>query len=187
MEIALREATEVDLPAILSLYAQLGQDDGTVLDLEEAGRIFTRLKSYPDYRMYVALADRTVIGTFTLLIMDNIAHRGARSAILEDVVVAEGLRGQGVGKEMMRYAGNLCRDKGCYKLVLSSNRNRAAAHRFYESLGFARHGYSFSMTYATTEPDFCDRPTDSPLYEPMNMKVNRDESCRFDSPDKYHG
>ena len=36
MEITTREATEVDLPAVLSLYAQLGQDYGAVLSLEEA-------------------------------------------------------------------------------------------------------------------------------------------------------
>ena len=145
MEISIREATEVDLPAILSLYAQLGQDDGTVLDHDDAGRIFARLKTYPDYRIYVALADSRVVGTFALLIMETIAHHGARSGILEDVVVETGLRGRGVGKKMMAYAGNLCREKGCYKIALTSNRNREAAHRFYESLGYEKHGYSFAI------------------------------------------
>ena len=32
---------------------------------------------------------------------------------------------------------------GCYKMALSSNLKREAAHRFYDSLGFGRHGYSF--------------------------------------------
>ena len=35
------------------------------------------------------------------------------------------------------------REQGCYKLALSSGMPREAAHRFYESLGFRRHGYSF--------------------------------------------
>jgi predicted GNAT family acetyltransferase len=35
------------------------------------------------------------------------------------------------------------REAGCYKMALSSNVKRAAAHAFYESLGFERHGYSF--------------------------------------------
>ncbi|MFH0782832.1 MAG: GNAT family N-acetyltransferase [Pseudomonadota bacterium] len=145
MNIVLREAREADLPAILSLYSQLGQDDGTVLSLGEARRIFDRLRSYPDYGIHVALADSKIIGTFALLIMDNLAHRGARSAILEDVVVDEGRRGKGVGKQMMAYAGDLCREKRCYKMVLNSNRHRVAAHRFYESLGYEKHGYSFAI------------------------------------------
>jgi GNAT superfamily N-acetyltransferase len=145
MNIIVREAQEADLPAILSLYGQLGQDDGTVLSLEEASRIFDKLRSYPDYRIHVALADGKIVGTFTLLVIDNLAHRGARSAILENVVVDEGLRGQGIGKKMMAYAGNLCREKKCYKMALNSNRHRMAAHRFYESLGYERHGCSFAI------------------------------------------
>ena len=50
---------------------------------------------------------------------------------------------QGVGKAMMEHAREQCRLAGCYKLALSSNLRREAAHRFYEALGFERHGYSF--------------------------------------------
>jgi GNAT superfamily N-acetyltransferase len=147
MDITMREANENDLFAILSLYAQLGQDDGSVLSLDEANRIFSKIKSYPDYRLHVALAGDKVIGVFALLIMDNLGHMGAPSAILEDVVVAEGVRGQGIGKRMVDYANDLCRRKGCYKMTFSSNINREAAHRFYESLGFRKHGYSFYINY----------------------------------------
>ena len=153
MEITLREATEADLPAILTLYAQLGQDDGKVLSLEAAGRIFARMKTYPDYHIYIALLNSRIVGTFALLILDNIAHMGTPSAILEDVVVEEGIRSQGIGHQMMRYANSLCREKGCYKMSLTSNRNRDAAHRFYESLGFEKHGYSFYMVMNKTESE----------------------------------
>ena len=147
MDIQLREATEDDLPAVLALYTQLGQDDGSVLSPDEAGRIFAKFGSYPDYRIHVALDGDKVIGTFALLIMDNLGHRGTPSAVLEDVVVAEELRGTGIGTAMMSYANDLCREKGCYKMTFSSNINREAAHRFYESLGFRKHGYSFYVTY----------------------------------------
>lgn len=147
MELELRKATETDVPSILSLYAQLGEDDGSVLDLEEAIRIFTRMDHYPDYGIYIATLDEKTVGTFALLIMDNLGHRGTPSAVLEDVVVDGSLRGKGIGKQMMEYAHELCRQKGCYKMTFSSNRNREAAHRFYESLGFKRHGYSFYISY----------------------------------------
>jgi GNAT superfamily N-acetyltransferase len=178
MEITLRQAAKSDLPAILSLYGQLGQDDGAILDREEAGNIWEKMGIYPDYRLYVALADDQVVGTFALLIMDNIAHCGARSAVLEDVVVEEQLRGRGVGRQMMRYAGSLCREKGCYKMTLSSNRNREAAHQFYESLGFTLHGYSFSMTVAATEiPAFGTAPGLHETSTIRTVKVERYECC----------
>jgi ribosomal protein S18 acetylase RimI-like enzyme len=147
MELILREAAEADLPAILCLYAQLGQDDGSVLELQEAAQIFKKMKSYPDYRIHIAVLDQNIVGIFSLLVMDNLGHRGAPSAILEDVVVEKKLRGMGIGNRMMGYAHDLCREKGCYKMTFSSNLNREAAHRFYESLGFSRHGYSFFINY----------------------------------------
>jgi GNAT superfamily N-acetyltransferase len=52
-------------------------------------------------------------------------------------------RRRGVGKQMLQFAMEECRRLNCYKLMLSSNRKRRAAHRFYQSLGFQRHGYSF--------------------------------------------
>ena len=171
MEINIHEATEADLPAILSLYAQLGQDDGSVLDLADAGRIFARMQAYPDYRLYVARLDSRVVGTFALLIMDNLGHRGARSAILEDVVVADGLRGHGIGREMMAAAGNLCRSKNCYKMALSSNRNRQAAHRFYESLGFEQHGYSYLTHFACPEKFSFESGSRDVLRDQLNNQI----------------
>jgi GNAT superfamily N-acetyltransferase len=147
MELTLREADANDLPAILSLYAQLGEDDGSVLPLNQAHGIFARFANYPDYHLHLALHQDRVIGVFALLIMDNLGHLGAKSAVLEDVVVAQGARGQGIGKRMMEYANEICRQKGCYKMTFSSNMNRDPAHRFYESLGFRKHGYSFYIDY----------------------------------------
>jgi len=143
--LAIREALQSDLPDVLGLYAQLGQDDGSILDENEAVRIFNTMKVYPDYRLYLAELDCKAVGTFTLLIMDNIAHKGAKSAVLEDVVVSETMRGKGIGTRLMAYAGNLVKEKGCYKLAFSSNKNRTDAHRFYEKLGFEQHGISFLM------------------------------------------
>jgi len=149
--LVIREAEESDLSDVLDLYAQLGQDNGDVLPVSDAMEIFGKMKTYPDYRLYVATYGGKAVGSFTLLVMDNLAHLGAPSAVLEDVVVRETLRGQGVGTAMMAFAGSLARAKGCYKLAFSSNRNRTRAHRFYEKLGFEIHGYSFLMDLAPNE------------------------------------
>ena len=143
--VTVRQAESRDLPAVLELYRVLGEDDGSVLSLREAEAILTTMAGYPDYRLFLAERDGLVVGTFALLIIDNLAHRGAKSAILEDVVVAGDRRGQGIGRLMLAHAAELCREKGCYKIVLSSNRRRLGAHRFYRTLGFSRHGSSFSL------------------------------------------
>lgn len=152
--VEIRPASEEDLPAVLRLYEQYeqpGLDDGESLPLDEARRLFARFRSYPDYTLYVATLEGRVVGTFALLIMDNLAHMGAPSGLAEDVAVEPSLQGQGIGKQMMRFAMARCRERGCYKLALSANRKREAAHRFYESLGFRKHGYSFLIELPADE------------------------------------
>lgn len=141
----IREAAEADLPDVLRIYAQPELDDGLVLSTDAAGEILARMATYPAYHLFVALANQKVVGTFALLIIDNIGHMGAPSGLMEDVAVDPDWQGQGIGKAMVRYAVDLCRGKGCYKLALSANLTRERAHAFYESVGLVRHGYSFRI------------------------------------------
>jgi GNAT superfamily N-acetyltransferase len=143
MNVLIRETTKSDLPAVLSLYAQPGLDDGKVLSVTDAERVFAEFSRYPNYRLFVACDGGEVVGTYALLIMHNLAHCGTPSAVVEDVVVVASYQGQGVGRFMMEHAQALAREAGCYKLALSSNRKRAGAHAFYESLGFVQHGFSY--------------------------------------------
>lgn len=142
MNIQIRQAIKEDLPQILNLYAEV-LDKGEVLSLEQAETLFSKMATYPNYKVYIAETESTIIGTFALLIMDNLAHLGTPSAVVEDVVVADNYQGKGIGKTMMIFAMEKCKEAGCYKLVLSSNLKRTEAHAFYESLAFEKHGFSF--------------------------------------------
>jgi GNAT superfamily N-acetyltransferase len=143
MKIKIRKATATDLPAVLKLFAQKDIDNGDVLSLEEAKKVFSKIGLYPNYSLYVAENADNLVGTFELLIMDNLAHKGQPSGIVEDVVVDAEYQSQGIGRQMMEYAIDVCRKNGCYKMALSSSLKRERVHRFYENLGFQKHGYSF--------------------------------------------
>jgi GNAT superfamily N-acetyltransferase len=143
--VLVRPATAADIAGVLALYGQPDLDDGNVLPLEQAVALFERFGRYPDYTLYVAERERAIVGTFALLVMDNLGHLGAPSGIVEDVVVAPARQSSGIGRAMMHFAMERCREKRCYKLVLSSNAKRVRAHAFYESLGFERHGFSFRI------------------------------------------
>jgi len=143
--VTVRKADAADIPAVLALYAQPDLDDCKVLAVDQAVALLARFSRYPDYTLYVVEQDHEIVGSFALLVMDNLGHLGAPSGIVEDVVVAPARQGAGIGVAMMRFALEHCRQKRCYKLVLSSNAKRVRAHAFYESLGFERHGYSFRI------------------------------------------
>jgi len=141
-----------DLPIAIRLYAQPDFDNGKTLPLDDARKLLARFARYPDYTLYVAEQAGRIVGSFALLIMDNIGHLGTPSAIVEDVVVAPDMQSAGIGRAMMEFARELSAKKGCYKIVLSSNARRERAHAFYESLGFTRHGFSFRLDLPVHTP-----------------------------------
>ena len=141
----IRIAGENDLSDVLALYSEIENDDKQTLTTEEAKTIFDKMRSYPDYHVYVAQIGDKIVGTFALAIMDNLAHMGRKSGLIEDVVVSQAFQRQGIGKEMMKFAIEMCKEKSCYKVSLSSNLKRQNAHKFYEDIGFMIHGYSFLM------------------------------------------
>ncbi len=84
-------------------------------------------------RLLVARSDRVIVGSLTLVLVR--IPTGLR-AIIEDVVVDERVRGQGVGRALNEAALELARDAGAVTVDLTSRPSREAANRLYLSLGF---------------------------------------------------
>jgi GNAT superfamily N-acetyltransferase len=148
MSFEIREATDLDIPDVLLLYAQPSFDDGKILSVLDARDIFKTFQNYPFYKLFVVMdtsKESKIVASYALLKMNNIGHLGSPSAIVEDVVVASEYQNQGIGRQMMHHAMQMARSLGCYKLVLSSNLKRAHAHAFYKSLDFEQHGLSFRV------------------------------------------
>jgi ribosomal protein S18 acetylase RimI-like enzyme len=143
--VTIREASEEDIPAIFGIYSSAGIGDEDSFTVAEAKAHFAKLKQYPSFRVFVGLVDEAVVGTYALLLMDNMAKRSRRAGVVENVAVHPLHQGRGVGRAMMQHALEQCRQADCYKLTLSSNLKREDAHRFYDALGFERHGYSFRI------------------------------------------
>jgi GNAT superfamily N-acetyltransferase len=146
-QIEVRTATPEDAATLIALLAEM--DDGPQhdahLDIEEARRIMASMAAYPDFRIFLVLADGEAVGTFTLLVFGSLVHGGARQAVLDAVVITRSCRGRGVGSAMLEQACEIASDAGCYKIALSSNLKRMDAHRFYETYGFRQHGISFAL------------------------------------------
>lgn len=150
MSVLIREATVKDVSAVLRLYYIAGVDREPWCELAEAEQLFQRLQQYPNYTMWLATLTappQPPVGTFSLLIMDSLVHAGTPAGVVEGVAVDPAFQGQGIGRQMMQHAIAQCRAAGCYKMSLSTNLKRKQAHAFYESLGFEKRGYSFSMPF----------------------------------------
>jgi GNAT superfamily N-acetyltransferase len=147
-ELDVREARESDLPQLVSLLAQLSPADPAREDTsstEAYSASFAAVAADPGYKLLVLDADGQLTGTLALIVIQNLSHRGAPFAIIENVVVDGGSRGKGYGELLIRHAVRLARDAGCYKVSLTSNKQRQDAHRFYDRLGFKRSHEAFRM------------------------------------------
>ncbi|MBV7486866.1 GNAT family N-acetyltransferase [Bordetella sp. BOR01] len=87
-----------------------------------------------DVFIAIAKARQRIVGTLTLVHFR--IPTGIR-AWIEDVVVDRAARGLGAGAALTRAAIAHSRELGAKTLDLTSNPSRQAAHRLYESCGFA--------------------------------------------------
>ena len=143
IELVIRPASLADVAQLLALYKLLDLAPEPDLPIDQARARFSELALRPGHAIYVAEFEQQIVGTFALIFIGGLSHGARDSCVVEDVCVVPELQGTGIGKQMMRFAMAQCAAAGCYKLVLSSHVKRGAAHRFYESLGFHKHGHSF--------------------------------------------
>ena len=135
----IRPAGEADIPILQKLYRQLAlnpDDHDFESSAEGALQAFHEIKAVPDYHLLVAEEEGAVVGTATLVVLPGIARKARRWAVIEYVVVDEKHRSKGIGQALMEYMAEMAREAGCYDVMLSSNKLRKDAHRFYERLGY---------------------------------------------------
>jgi ribosomal protein S18 acetylase RimI-like enzyme len=138
--VVVREATRDDLLRVVELI-HLGAVGGPAgpapIELTPAYlRAFARFDASEDATVMVAEVEGVVVGTFSLTILPNLSNGGRDVAQIESVHVAESMRGRGVGEAMLRRAIAESKSRGCFRMQLSSNKERVDAHRFYRRLGF---------------------------------------------------
>jgi len=145
----IRQAIEADLPRLMELLYELSQlgeivesRPRTAGPLEQAA--LRALQADERFTCLVLDLDGRPDGTATLYILPNLSHGGRPYAVVENVVVDSRHRGAGLGRELMEHAERLAVEANCYKIVLTSNRHRIHAHRFYERLGYVatHHGFT---------------------------------------------
>jgi ribosomal protein S18 acetylase RimI-like enzyme len=123
-----RNVTEDDARAINRLLPQLS---GSAPPLD--GEAVRRIATWEGNSLLAAWSEGEIIGILTLVTFP--IPTGLRARI-EDVVVDEAARGQGVGAALTREAIRLARAAGARTIDLTTRPSRDAANRLYERLGF---------------------------------------------------
>ena len=125
-----RDARVDDAEAVAALVAELGFPASPH---EVAHRLAALM--HAGELVLVAEVDATVAGLAAVHITP-VLHRPTCVGRITALVVSELRRGQGVGRALVEAAERLVADRGCALIEITSNRQLADAHAFYEHLGY---------------------------------------------------
>lgn len=140
MKLTYRLATEADLPEIVRLLADdhLGGGRERYTDPlpPEYGKAFAGLQKIGAEVILAEDEAGAIIGCLQLLILPGLGSLGKQRAQIEAVRIESSLRGKGLGSQLIGYAVQRAKEKGCKMVQLTSDNSRQGAHRLYERLGF---------------------------------------------------
>jgi len=136
-KVTIRRALEADLPALQVLLHQLFSIEADFQpDATRQERGLRLLLFSQQGAIFVAEAADKVVGMATIQILISTAE-GAHVGLVEDVVVDEQLRGQGIGRMLLEGLEDWANTNGLARLQLLADRSNQPALNFYADQGWS--------------------------------------------------
>jgi ribosomal protein S18 acetylase RimI-like enzyme len=147
-DVTIEVLRELDEPTYLAIRELLPQLRTQAIEsvYEPTHAELAEVVGSPSTHLLLARSGGEVLGILTLVM---VRLPSARVAHIEDVVVHERSRGQGVGSLLITEALAMAKDGGATHVDLTSRPRRTAANRLYQSLGFQARDtnvYRFPLT-----------------------------------------
>ncbi len=137
-----------DAESILVLLEQLGY----ALPVATLAQTLTEYQDNPQSRsdeLFVceqpnAQGDRQVVAVMALMFFDYFPAL-SRICRITAIVVNADIRGQGVGTLLIDFAKARGRQEACQVLELTTSTQRIATQQYYESIGFTKTSFRYSL------------------------------------------
>ncbi|AYV70855.1 GNAT family N-acetyltransferase [Bacillus sp. PK3-056] len=97
---------------------------------------FQAIAEDPNNELVVACFGNEVVGVQQITFSPYITHQGGWRATIEGVRTVSSVRGKGVGTQLINWAIERAKERGCHLIQLTTDKQRPNAMRFYERLGF---------------------------------------------------
>lgn len=141
--IQIRPCGNEDFEGVVALLRQLWPDKH--IDMAMLRVVYERALGSPMQHHICAVQDNIVVGMGSLSINNNLWREGYLGYI-EELIVDERFRKQGIGTQLLEHLVSVAKNQGCRCVELDAAFQREEAHRFYEKRGFQPRAYLFSQT-----------------------------------------
>lgn len=145
MELTIRPATPADVDTILDFSRRLNEEDPSPTDdfhfdpAAVRAALLELLVAPPLGRVWLACNTETPIGYAVLTFGFSLESHG-RDALLDELYIAAGYRGRGIGTQVIELVEAEARKAGAKKLYLEVERPNKRAQKLYQRLGFGDQG-----------------------------------------------
>jgi len=141
----IRECTAEDFPEVFKLLPGLWPKKP--LDETRLRETYLRALQSPNQAYLAALEGDELVGFCSLSTKQSLWQEGPIGH-LDEILVVESARGQGVGSRLLAEAQRLASSLGCRRIELDSAFSRERAHQFYQQNGYENRAYLFSKELA---------------------------------------
>lgn len=140
INISMRTALKSDLPAIIAMLAddklgRLREGSSSPPDQQYIDA-FDAIEQDANQMLVVADEQETVVGCLQLSLIPGLSRLGMWRGQIESVRIATTHRGEGIGRQMIEWAVEQSRQRGCGLVQLTTDKSRTRAVSFYHALGF---------------------------------------------------
>ena len=137
----IREVTPNDKDSIYKLLEALEE---TNIDIKQFSDCFDSNILNPLVFYYVYEKENVILG-FISIHVQKLLHHTANIAEIQELIIDENIRYQGVGKRLFQKAKEVGAYNGCQQLEVCCNKKRIPSHKFYQSQGMSSSHYKFCL------------------------------------------
>jgi GNAT superfamily N-acetyltransferase len=127
-----------ELGKLLELYDHFEHDDPHLEDSDSLNKLWEEIYNDPALFYIVAVKNGELISTCNITIIKNLTRNARPYGLIENVVTHKEHRNKGYGKQVLKKAIEIAKEKNCYKVMLMTGSKKEETLKFYESAGFLR-------------------------------------------------
>ena len=143
----IREISEQDARDMAELIRQLSPADVNVTEnmVSALKAKIAAMVELEHMKIFGYELDGKIVGSCTLGRVEGLSKECRPFAVIENVVVLDSIRSQGIGKQLVCHAIAQAEKWNCYKVILETGTQEEWKLRFYEKCGLTRGGKTAFM------------------------------------------